>query len=1810
MKVVKKLLPTLIVLFFVNLHLRVVGQSTADTIQNPYWIDMMQDPNINLHQTQRAFELYWQNRTIEKGCGYKPFKRWEYNMEQIADGKGNLPQPGHYESIVDAYLKTRTPSSGVGYSFGGTIGNGTATCQTTGNWVEIGPEYLPGNRTGQPNGIGRINGIAFHPTDSNIIYAGAPAGGVWITTDGGKTWSTNTDSLSTLGVSAIAVDPVNPDTIYLGTGDRDGSDSYGRGVYKSTDGGQTWVNSSTGMGNRIISQLLIDPSNHLTLIAATNGGIYRSTNGGNNWTQAFSGNMKDLVFDAVNSNILYATSTGAKVYKSTNNGSSWTQLTNGLPSSKYRAAVATTPDDSNFVYVLITNQRTYQGLYLSTNRGASFTQMSNSPNIMDYSHLGTGTGGQAWYDLDLAVHPNDKSIVTVAGVNIFQSTDSGATWKINAHWVGSGGAPAVHADNHILEYQPNTNTLYTGNDGGVYYTKNLGKSWIDISEGMGISQIYRLGQSATQKNTAINGYQDNGTGLYEQGKWYTVVGGDGMDCVIDPSDVNYAYSALYYGDVRRMKNGYSQGTIAKNGTNGITEQGGWVTPFVLREGTPSTMFIGYKNIWRSTNIQATATSGVSWTKISNNVAGSNSQNIIALENSPANSDILYVSRSGNKFFKSTNVNAASPTWTDLTSNLPNASSVLWIESHAKYQDRVWICQSNKVYQSNNGGSSWTNISSGLPNIPIISLVFDTSSKYQGMYAGTYMGVFYKDTTMSSWTWFNDNMPINTRVRDIEIYYSPNGRSQSHVICATYGRGNWRSPLYDEDQEIPVAGLEYDATKTCQGQAIQFNDTSLNLPTNWLWRFSPSTVTFVNGTDSTSQHPQVSFNSTGTYSVKMYAENCIGYDSIEINNVIEVFPPIKNPPCAPIVSNPTSTAGIGLYGFDMAGYSYSSSGSRVDGPYIDMGCTDVLDLKSDTFYIADVTTGKNYSEYVKIFIDFNNDGDLDDANELVFDTYNKTNHQDTIKIPANATSGTLLRMRVMSDYYKITDACDTLGYGQTEDYGVIFDASVPEPIFSIDTNKICQNGTVTLYDSSTGPIYKRRWYFSKYDLLTYKKDVDGPVSFTLPDTGWWYAQLVLNDSIVSKRIDSIVYVAPFPESVLSIIQASANVCEGETVRLKNTTNRTTGNFTWYKDNVKLGSLSDSIITIGNIALSDSGVYHGEIEYEGCSSVSNSQKISVSPVPNSIFTVQNVDSCLQSNSFDFVNNSTVKYGIMNYAWTFGDNSTSNASNPTRNYSDTGTYDVRLIVSTLASCYDTSYVLVSVHPNPSTNFSINNASQCFRANSFDFTNTSTIDNGTLSSQMWQFGNGDNSANANPSYSYTSPGSYVVQLITTSDKNCSDTISENIVVNPSPTAGIDVIKTDTCFANNSLDFQSNSTISNGVINTYSWVLGDGATSNLQDVINHQYPNIGNYNVSLVVESDSGCSDTAYTSVSIHPSPTADFSVNDTNPCFNNHVISFTQNSSANTSSLNAYNWDYGDGNGSTQASPANHSFTTEGTYQVQLVVRTTENCYDTADQTIIVRPSPVVNFTGGTGCVGIEIPFTNLSTSSLAPDDYTWYFGDGTSLTTTTENPNHIYNSSGIYEVKLVAQNSAGCIDSMIVKTAAEVFQKPVADFSYVKVSSFDSLTNIIFTENSTDVIIWNWQINNTPVGNSQSLDYTFQDTGSFDILVRIENNYGCADTSVQSIFIFPDAQLLVPTSFSPNSDNLNDVFLPRGVRYVKSYRLTIYNRWGNLLFETADASKSWDGTYGGSPVNTGQYVVLVETTDLNNRKLTYKGTITLVR
>jgi photosystem II stability/assembly factor-like uncharacterized protein len=584
--------------------------------------------------------------------------------------------------------------------------------------------------------------------------------------------------MPTLGVSAINVHPANPSLILIGTGDRDAGDAPGLGVYKSTDGGITWTVSNSGMGSLTVGMLLRLPTDTNTIFAATSGGIYKSGDGGSTWTRksANTNNYKDIKFKPGDPTIVYA-SEGGKFYRSTDSGDSWIQVTSGVITGS-RLVIGVSPNNPATVYLLQTNGP-FTGLLCSTDSGQTFTTRSTTPNIMDYSCDGSGSSSQAWYDLCIAVDPNDINTIYTGGVCIWKSTDGGITWTINAHWLGSTWgycAASVHADVHTLDWSPLTGSLFTGCDGGIYTTPD-GTNWTDLSSGLSISQVYKIGQSATNQGLVMNGYQDNGTSCNSGPAFTTVIGGDGMECLVDYTDTNFRYGEIYYGSIYRTT-GYGYGQI----TTGISESGPWVTPFLLHAKDPNTMFVGDNNVWRSTNVKDVFPT---WTAIS--TGESNSCGV--LENSPADPDILYVAR-GSNLKRTDNATAASVTWTSCAT--PNGSYITDLAAHPTDSNTVYATAGSRVYKSTDRGASWTNISGTLPSTNINCIVYDKSVN-EGLYIGNKTGIFYKDAALSDWIPFNTGLPV-VDVRELEIYYDTINPGNDRIKAATYGRGLWQSDL--------------------------------------------------------------------------------------------------------------------------------------------------------------------------------------------------------------------------------------------------------------------------------------------------------------------------------------------------------------------------------------------------------------------------------------------------------------------------------------------------------------------------------------------------------------------------------------------------------------------------------------------------------------------------------------------------------------------------------------------------------------------------------------------------------------------------------------------------------------------------------------------------------------------------------------------------------------------------------------------------------------------------------------------------------
>lgn len=835
--------------------------------QDQSWVSMMQDPNANFYDIQKAFYAEWKDKEPSKGQGYKQFKRWENFMAPRVYPTGKLPHDIISNELIKVVNDNNLKSRGQAQ---------------VANWVPLGPTSVPTNGLSYASaGIGRVNCVRFDPANVNNVWIGTPGGGLWKSTNGGTSWTTNTDAFTTLGIADIAINPTNSNIMYIATGDADGGDTYSIGILKSIDGGATW--NTTGLtyvtsSYRKVTRILINPTDPNIIIAATNLGIYRSTNGGTSFSTIIgSGTFFDLEFKPGDPTVVYAASysgsgTG-KCYYSTNSGTSFSIAT-GIPSSDVlRVSIAVSAASPTTVYALIANATDYgyKGLYKSTNSGVSYTLVHSTPNILSGDESAASLGGQGWYDLTLAVSPLDANLIYVGGVNVWKSTNGGSSFSITGHWYAgsSGTLPFVHADQHYLDFMPNSSTIISCNDGGIRKSTNNGTSWTDLSNGLQIMQFYRISGSVQNAGIIFGGAQDNGTNRKNGTAWNSAYGGDGMKCLVDPTNSNIVYASTQYGGIVRSTNGGTGfGSIKPSGS----PDGDWITPYALNPTTTSTIYAGYNEIYKSTN------SGTSWTTVTSNLSSGALYSSLVI--APSNGLYVYASTS-NKLFKTIN---GGTSWTNITTGLPvSSASITNIAVAADDPSKVYVTFSGfsaavKVYMTTNGGTSWTNISTGLPNLPVNCIVLQNGSE-SGIYVGTDIGVYYKSNSVA-WTSFMTNLP-NVSVRDLEIHYGTN-----KIRAGTFGRGIWESDLYSTQVALaPVADFSASNTTVIAGQSVTFTDLSVNTPTSWNWTFTGGTPS-----TSTSQNPTVIYSSAGTYAVKLKSTNANGSDSTTKLSFITVNAP--------------------------------------------------------------------------------------------------------------------------------------------------------------------------------------------------------------------------------------------------------------------------------------------------------------------------------------------------------------------------------------------------------------------------------------------------------------------------------------------------------------------------------------------------------------------------------------------------------------------------------------------------------------------------------------------------------------------------------------------------------------------------------------------------------------------------------------------------------------------------------------------------------------------------------------------------------
>ncbi len=700
------------------------------------------------------------------------------------------------------------------------------------NWVERGPSNVGG----------RTRAVIFDRNDPTFkrVFAGAIAGGLWRCEDitlATPVWTRVSDTYENIGISAIVQNPTNPQIMYFSTGEGwfNLGAQNGLGIWKSTDGGNTWnhLPSTIGGGFTTVQEMVV-ASNGDVYAAASPLGVMKSKDGGLTWRNVLSGGSAADIGIAANGDF-YATvgifSPGSlwKSVAGANAGEpgTWTNITPASPTGFQRMEMGLSASDANTLYVLCQGGASNDGtdMFRTVTGGSAWIACNiNSAVVQDPIPTNINfSRGQAWYDLVCEVDPLDPMTVYIGGVDVHKSIDGGANFTPLTKWTSlvtpSPAIPVVHADQHDITFRPgSSNIALFGNDGGVFYGNNLTLPTYTIVTkdfGYNVTQFYAVAMHPTAgSNYFLAGAQDNGTQRFNGGAGITTTteatGGDGAFCHIDQDQANNQFTSYVYSSFYRSTNG---GTSFSNTINDATH-GQFISPtdydnvanvFYSDYTLVSTRVGGAYGRWPisgSTNTGITVTNFNS-ASVSNVYVSPNIANRVYF--GLANGSIVYVNNANT---------VTSPTAGVVIRTGSGSVSSIAIEK--TNENHILATYSNyglqSVWETTDGGATWNAVEGNLPDMPVRWVVINPTNADQALIA-TELGVWSTDDlngASTEWNPTGNNMP-NCRVDMLQVRESDNT-----IAVATYGRGVYTTTLTNTD--VPMINFAKQTTFTSESNA--------------------------------------------------------------------------------------------------------------------------------------------------------------------------------------------------------------------------------------------------------------------------------------------------------------------------------------------------------------------------------------------------------------------------------------------------------------------------------------------------------------------------------------------------------------------------------------------------------------------------------------------------------------------------------------------------------------------------------------------------------------------------------------------------------------------------------------------------------------------------------------------------------------------------------------------------------------------------------------------------------------------------------
>ncbi len=677
---------------------------------------------------------------------------------------------------------------------------------------------------------GRIDDIAVVESNTSIIYLATASGGLWKTVNHGTTWEPIFDHESHSSIGDVTSAPSNPDIVWVGTGEANNrqSSSWGNGVYKSTDGGKTWTNMGL-KDTHHIGRIVIHPQNPDIVYVAAGGrlwgankerGLYKTTDGGKTWINTKFINedtgFTDVAIETEDPNNLYAaayqrrrTSSGflgggphSGLYKSTDGGKTWNKLTNGLPTGDAgRIGIDIYRKDAKIVYVTY-EHTTEGGIYRSEDKGATWKKMTNiNPRPMYYSQI--------------RIDPNDDQRIYVLGAAWYTSENGGKT-------LASNPFTRIHGDYHALWIDPaNSNHLITGSDGGIHFSYDKGRTW-DFVNTIPLGQFYEIGVDFRKPYWVYGGLQDNGSwgapvmSLNFQGvsndEWIRVGGGDGFYAQVDPKDPNTLYLESQNGMIQRVNLATGESKFIRPQPDEGTKERyrfDWNSPILISPHNNRKIYLGGNRLFISTSrgdnweiITPDLTKNIDRNKLEimgvvpkpNELSGHDGQetysHIVTVAESPVKEGVVWVGTDDGNVQVSRDDGKVWKNATDRISGVPARTYVTRVIASHAAEGRAYLTFDGHrnddfkpyVFVTEDFGETWKSITNNLP-YPA-NVIREHSRNHNLLFAGTEFGLFVSFNRGASWMQLKNNLPT-VPVDDIVIHPRDND-----LILGTHGRSIW------------------------------------------------------------------------------------------------------------------------------------------------------------------------------------------------------------------------------------------------------------------------------------------------------------------------------------------------------------------------------------------------------------------------------------------------------------------------------------------------------------------------------------------------------------------------------------------------------------------------------------------------------------------------------------------------------------------------------------------------------------------------------------------------------------------------------------------------------------------------------------------------------------------------------------------------------------------------------------------------------------------------------------------------------------